>query len=133
MGSKLHVSVYGKFSYDGGPETHMVNLYFGGMFYSFQLSSFLEKYFGVGLVSYLGHKKYQQETPLWMLCIRLMMGLVLSPYAAVQGLLWESGVFMGDRRDPNMSFRCDKINFNLSVEPNYSPIIPWMSKFQEGT
>ena len=112
-----------------GLETHMFNLDFGGVFYSFQLSSFLEMYFGVGLVSYLGYKKDRQGTPLWMLWVSFMVGLVLFPYAAIQVLLWGSGVVMGDRREPNNPFRWDNIKLNLSGEPNYSPTTPWVSKF----
>ena len=45
------------------PETHMANLYVGGMFYNFRLSPVLSKYCGVDLGSYLGHKKYHQVKP----------------------------------------------------------------------
>ena len=68
-----------------GRETHMVDLDVGEMFYNFLLSSMMAKYCKVILGSYMGHKKYRQVTPLWMCWVRLMMGLVLSTYAAIQG------------------------------------------------
>ena len=88
-----------------GPETHMVDLDIGEMFYNFRLSSLMAKYCGVGLGSDLGHKKYRQVTPLWMLWLHLMMGLVLYPYSVIQGLFWASEVVRGDRSDPDNSCR----------------------------
>ena len=61
------------------------------MFYNFQLSSVLAKYFGVDLGSYMGHNKYRLGTSLWMRWVSLMMGVVFSPYADMQVLLWEVG------------------------------------------
>ena len=58
---------------------------------------------------------------------------MLSPYAAIQGLLWASEVVRGDRSDTNNPLRWDKIMLNLHGDPSYSPTIPWMSKFQGGT
>ena len=77
-----------------GLETHMDNLYAGGIFYNFQLSSVLAKYFGVDLGSYLGNNKDRQGTFLCMRWVRLMMGLVLYTYYEIQGRLWESEVVM---------------------------------------
>ena len=61
-----------------------------------------------------------------------MMGLVLYPYASIQGLLCASEVVRGDMRDPDNPFRWYKIRMNLPGDPSYSPIIPWMSKFCGG-
>ena len=77
------------------------------MFYKFQLSSVLDKYYGVYLGYYLGHKKDWQGTPLWMRWVRLLMGLVLYPYAYIQGLLWVIEVVRGDRGDPYNPLRRD--------------------------
>ena len=66
----------------------MVDLDVEGLFYRFRLSSVLPKYCVVVLGSYLVNKKYHQGTLLCIFWVRLMMGLVLSPYAAIQGLLW---------------------------------------------
>ena len=46
------------------PETHMVEIDVGEMFYNFRLSSVLDKYCGVYLGSYLGHKKDRKGTHL---------------------------------------------------------------------
>ena len=46
------------------------------------------------------------------------MGLVLSRYAALQGLSWESGVVRGYRRDPDNPFRWDKISLKLPGGPS---------------
>ena len=77
-----------------GLETHMENIDAGGIFYNFQLSSVLAKYFGVDLGSYLGNNKDRQGTFLCMRWVRLMMGLVLYTYYYIQGLLWASDVVM---------------------------------------
>ena len=61
-----------------------------------------------------------------------MMGLVLSPYAVIQGLLWARGVVRGDRSDSYNPFRWDKIRLNLPGDPSYPPKIPWMSKVWGG-
>ena len=111
-----------------GMETHMVDIDVGEMFYNFQLSSVLAKYYGVDLGSYLGHKKDRQGRSLWMHWVRLMMGLVLSPYASIQVLLWASEVVRGYRSDPNNPSRWDKIRLNLPGDPNYPSKSPWMSK-----
>ena len=66
-----------------GPETHMVDIYVGEMFYNFRLSSVLAKYCGVDLGSYLGHNKDHQGTTLCMIWVKLMMGLVFYPYAEI--------------------------------------------------
>ena len=124
MESKLHVDTMGSFLMMVGPETHMVNLDVGGKFYNFRLSLVLDKYCGMDLGSYMGHTKYCQETPLWMRWVRLMMGLVLSPYAAIQGLLLASEVVRVDRSDPDNPFGWYKIRFNLPGDPIYSPKIP---------
>ena len=58
-----------------------------------------------------------------------MIVLVLFTYAAIQGLLWEIEVVMVDRSDPDNPFRWYKIRLNLPRDINYSPEIPWMSKF----
>ena len=88
-----------------GPDTYMVNLDVGYMFYNFRLSPVLENYCGVDLGYYLGNKKEWQVTPLWMLWVRLMMGVMLSTYAAIQDLLWSSEVVKGDRSEPDNPFR----------------------------
>ena len=69
-----------------GPETHMINLDVGEMSYTFRLSLVLDKYCGVDLGSYLGQNKDCQGTPLWVCWVRFMTNLMLSPYAAIQGL-----------------------------------------------
>ena len=108
-----------------GPDTHMVDLDVGEMFYNFLLSSVLAKYCGVDLVSYLGHKKDRQGTPLWMQWVFLIVVMVLSPYATIQGLLWASEVVRGYRSDPYNPFMWENIRLNLPGKPSYSPKINW--------
>ena len=92
----------------------------------------LAKYCRVNLGSYLGNNKDHQVTPLYVHWVHLMMGLVLFPYAAIQGLLWASEVVRGDRRDPNNPFRWENIRLNVPGDPSYSPTISWMSIFLGG-
>ena len=87
-----------------GPQTHMVYVDVGEMFHNFRLSLVLAKYCGVDLGAYLGHKKDRQEKPLWMLWVCLIMGLLLSTYADIQGMLWASEVERGDRSGPDNPF-----------------------------
>ena len=107
---------------------HTIDIDVGEMFYNFRLSSLLAKYCKVDLGYFLGNNKDRQGTPLWMRCVPFMMGLALSPYADIQGLLWESEAVRGDSGDPDNSFRWDTIKLNLPGDPNYPPTISWMSK-----
>ena len=66
-----------------GPEMHMVDTDVGKFFYNCRLSSLLANHYRVDLVSYLGNNKDRRGTTLWMLWVRLMVGLVLSPYATI--------------------------------------------------
>ena len=92
-----------------GLEMHMVDLYFGGIFYNFQLSLVLAKFCGEDLGSYLGNKKDLQGTLLWILWVIPIMGLMLSPYASIQGLLWANDVLRGDSSDCNNPFSCENV------------------------
>ena len=103
---------------------YMIDLDVGEMFYNFQLSLILANYCRLGSGYYMGHKKDRQGTPLWIFWVRLMMVMVLSPYASMQGLLWASEVVRGDRSDPDNPFRWDEIRLNLPRDPSYSPTIP---------
>ena len=107
-------------------ETHMVDIDVGEMFYNFLLSSVLAKYCRVDLGSYLGHKKDRKGKPIYILWVCLMMGLVLSPYTAIQGLLWASDVVRVDRSDPDNPSRWEKIVLNLPGDPSDSPTITWV-------
>ena len=115
-----------------GPEMHMVDLDAGEFFYIFRLSLVLTKYCGVDFGPYMGHKKYRQGTTLFMHWVCLMMGLVLSHYSAIQGILWASEVVRGDRSDPDNPFRWDKIMLNLPRDLSHPPRTPWMSKLRGG-
>ena len=66
-----------------GLEMHIVDLDAGEMFYNFKLSSILTKCCEVDLGYYLGNKKDRQGTPLYMILVRLMMGLVLFTYSEI--------------------------------------------------
>ena len=88
-----------------GPKTHMVDLDVGEMFYNFRLSLLLENYCEVDLGFYMGYKKHQKGTPLWMRWVRIIMGLVFYIYTTIQGLLWSIRVVRGDRSDPDNPFR----------------------------
>ena len=61
--------------------------------------------------------------------VRVMMGLVLSPYADIQGLLWASEVVRGNRSDPDKLFKWDKIKLKLHGDPSYTPTIPFVLRF----
>ena len=111
-----------------GPETHIVNIDVGEMFYNFRISSMLSKYCRVDLGSYLWNKKDCNGTPLSMRWVHFVMGLVLYPYATIQGLLWAIEVVRGYMSDPDNPFRWEMTRLNLPGNPSYSPTITWMSK-----
>ena len=62
---------------------------------------------------YLVHEKYQEETSLRKHLVRLIMVLVLSPIAAIQGLLWAIDVVKVYSSEPDNPFRWYKIRLNL--------------------
>ena len=81
----------------------------------------LEKYCRVDLEFYLRLMKYHQGTLLWMHWVHTMMVMVMSPYADIQVLLWESEALRGDTSDHDNPFRQDKVRLNIPVDPNYPP------------
>ena len=109
---------------------HMVDIYVGDMFYNFRLCLVMENYCGVDLGSYLGYRKDHQGTTIWMLWVCPMMGLVLSPYAATQGLLWSSEVLMGYKSDYDNPLMWDKVILNLNGDPQYPPHLPVCQKLE---
>ena len=112
-----------------GPEMHMVDIDVGDMFYNFRISPVLEKYCGMDLGPYMGHKSDQKRTPLWTRWVCPIMGFVLSPYSSIQCLLWESEVVWEDGRYPGNTFRCYKVRMNLPGDPYCSPTLAWIPKF----
>ena len=76
--TKLMLPSMGSFLIMVVPKTQMVDLDVGEMFYNFRMYLVLENYCKVDLGSYMGHKKDQQGKPLWMRCVRLIMGMLLS-------------------------------------------------------
>ena len=113
-------------------KTHVVNLYVWEIFYNFRISSVLTNYFKVNLGSYMGHKKDREGTPLWMLWVRIIMGLVLYNYTEIQGLLWSIDVVRAGSSDPDNLFRLDNIRLNLHGDTTDPPTIPLMSKIWRG-
>ena len=101
----------------------MIDLDIWEMFYNFQLFLVLEMNYGVDFKYYLCHKKDHQGTPLWVLWVSPMIGLVLSLYIPIQGLLWKSCLVTGDSSDLDNLFRWDQVTLNLHGDPNYSPTI----------
>ena len=69
------------------PDTHMVDIDVGEMFYNFRLSPVLTKYCEIDVGPYLGHKRDQKRAPQWMRWVYPIMGLILYPYDAIQGVL----------------------------------------------
>ena len=62
-----------------------------------------------------------------------MMGLILSPSDAIQGLLWESEVVWRDRIYPGNPFIWDKVRLKLPGDPDYSPTFAWMPEVRGET
>jgi len=56
------------------------------------------------------------------------MGLRLSPYVSVRGVLWLKEEAQGDSADQENVFRWDRVDLNLPGYPAYSPVRPWVSK-----
>ena len=100
-----------------GLYTYMVDLDVEEMFYNFRISSMFSKYCRVDLGSYLGHNNDRRGRPLWIRWVLLMMGMVLSPYATIQGLLWVSELVRGDKIEPNTPFRW----YNIRLKPPGEP------------
>ena len=96
-----------------GHETQMVDLDVGDIFYNFKLSLVLTKYCGVDLGPYHKEEKNTSEKPYCLLWVIPMMGLILSTYAAIQGLLWASKLVHGDRGDPANPFMWDSVRLHL--------------------
>ena len=109
----------GSFSTMVGPQMHMVYIDVGEIFYNLQIYLVMAKYCRVDLKNYLRHKMVQQGRILWIIWLRLMRGLVLSPYADIQGLPWESEMVRGDRSDPDNLFRWDNTRLNLHRDLKY--------------
>ena len=65
----------------------------------------LAKCCGVDLRNDLNQNRTNKVITQWLIWLRPMMGVILSPYSSIQGLLWASEVVKGDRIDPGNPFR----------------------------
>ena len=99
------------------PETHMVDLDMGYMFYSFRTYLVFYKYCGVYLGTYLLYDK-NSGTPYWLCWVLPMTGLILYPYSSVNGVLWSSKAVQVYMSDPDNLFRWDSFGINLTGDIN---------------
>ena len=101
----------------------MGDLDLGEMFLNFPLSLALAPYCEIDLSPYV------KEAKSWERWERLMMGLKVSPYLAIEATHFAFEVVYGDRRDPLNVFHWTKVILNLPGSPEYEPTQPKVWKY----
>jgi hypothetical protein len=101
------------------------------IFHNFILHQDLRKYCGLDLSLYFRKDptaSYNHKGQMWERWNRLAMGLRLSPYCAVQGMMIAKEVILGDSGLESNVFRWDKVLLNLPGEIHYDSSKSWVSK-----
>lgn len=114
--------------------THMADLDIGEMFLNFMLHKTIRAFYGVDV------KFFQSTDPDfevgrpsdWEHWCRDMMGLMPSPFLAIQQLLWGKEWILGDQQDEQNPFAWDSVELNLPKMPGYDPTKPWVAKIKKG-
>jgi hypothetical protein len=104
--------------------TWMGDIDLGEMFLNFCLDEDLHAYCGVDLTPFHSSKKGTR----WERWVRCLMGLKVSPYMAIKGLLLGLEWILGDTEDQNNVFHWERVRLNLPGSPSYDPRLPWVSK-----
>jgi hypothetical protein len=81
----------------------------------------------VDLQPYLSTPTSQGKT-LWERWVRCLMGLTLSPYVCIKGLLLALELVQGDHTCVSNPFHRDCIVLNLPGTPEYDPCRPLLSR-----
>lgn len=111
----------------------MGDLDIGEMFLNFCLDPNLQEFCGVDLRPYFSEEVARGQT-LWERWVRCMMGLKISPYVAIKGILLAMEVVFGDKDDPNNPYGWMDVVLNLPGSASYDPSKPkvWRRKNKNG-
>lgn len=116
--------------------THMADRDIGDMFLNFLLGEEVREYCGVD-VSWVRSAdpedaEWEKSRLMnWERWERDMMGLLDSPFRAIQVMTWLKEIIYGDPEDPGNPFRWDRVELNLPCSRNYDPRRPWVAKVRK--
>ncbi len=111
----------------GGFDSWMRDIDIGETFPNFSLFESLHEYCGVDLRPYFQEAGDKGKT-WWERWVRCMMGLKVSPYLGIKGLLFRLEWILGNTGDVLNPFLWSKVRLNLPGDPQYDPLFPWVRK-----
>jgi hypothetical protein len=110
------------------PGSFMGDIDFSEQFLNFVLHEKLQPYTGVDLTPFFPEETSSRKRMIFEHWARCGMGIVSSPYTAVQGTLMAEEVIRGDPNDVKNIFRWDDVILNLPGGTDYKPHDPWVYK-----
>jgi len=108
--------------------TWMGDIDLGEMFLNFCLDENLHAYCGVDLSPFC---PASQRRTRWERWVRCLMGLKVSPYLRIKGLLLGLEWVLGETTSPSNVFHWERVCLNLPGSPDYNPQLPWVSKVKK--
>jgi len=109
-------------------DTWMGDIDLSEMFLNFCLDESLHEFCGVDVGPYFKRKGQKTKWERWVRCL---MGLKISPYVTIKGLLLGLEWVIGDITDKNNVFHWSRVRLNLPGDSSYDPRIPWVSKVKK--
>jgi len=107
------------------PDFYMGDINFSEQILNFMLDEKVRKYVGVDVTPFFPTELGNAPRVKWLHWERCGMGLVFSPYNAIQGTLFTDEVIRGDHKDPTNVFRWDFVRLNSA---SYHPSKSWVCK-----
>jgi len=108
--------------------TWMGDIDLAEMFLNYCLDESLHEFCGVDVGPYFKYARQKTKWERWICCL---MGLKVSPYLTIKGLLLGLEWVLGDTLDKNNVLHWTKVRLNLPGDSCYDPGLPWVSKVKE--
>jgi len=106
--------------------TWMADIDIGEMFYNFFLDPDIQPHCGIDIKPYFNLGTWER----WNRCV---MGIKSSPHGCTKMEMLGDEVAKGDYANPSNPFAFTHVRLNLPGSPQYSPSLPWVSKFNART
>jgi hypothetical protein len=108
--------------------TWMGDINLGEMFLNFCHDEDLLEFCGVDLTPFCTKPGVKTRWERW---VCYLMGLKVSPYLTIKGLLLGLEWILGDTEDKSNIFHWDRVRLNLPGSSNYDLRLPWVSEVKD--